>query len=110
MDFKDILIDLIIEKTHGSQKELAVEAGIPATTINSWIKNDTKPTYTQLIKLANFFNVPADLLLGRENYIGIKNYTNSFLSDDQKELLNLYNQMSFKEKNQLLGFAKALIY
>lgn len=62
-----------------------------------------------LVKLANFFEVSIDYLLCRENDMGIISLSTE-LSPDQSELLDLYNKMSFRDRNQLLGFAKGLVY
>ena len=47
-----------------NQRQLGLAAGIPATTISGWINANRMPDYYALIKLSQFFEVPADLLLG----------------------------------------------
>ena len=46
------------------QKELAKRLGVPATTLNSWETGKAEPRTDRLIKLADFFEVSVDYLLG----------------------------------------------
>ena len=107
MNFKEILIELINEKTNGSQKELAEQTGIPASTINCWLKKDTKPTYVQILKLADFFEVSVDYLLGRESDSGIVNI-NANLSDSEKELVCILRELDARHECKRQPFVQAL--
>lgn len=88
--------------------KLSTDLQIGNSTIYGWEKGQ-QPTADKLIKLADYFEVSTDYLLGRSNDVGIIE-TNANLTQDQQELLSLYNRMSFQDKNQLIGFAKALVY
>ena len=88
--------------------KLANDLQIGNSTIYGWEKGQ-QPTADKLIKLADYFEVSTDYLLGRSNDIGIIE-TNANLTADQNELLNLYNQMSMQSKNRLLGYAQSLVY
>ncbi len=92
-----------------TQKQLANE--IKSTDKNIWAYENSValPTLDTLTKLADFFEVSTDYLLGRSNDIGVIN-SNANLTTDETEILTLYRQMSFQDKNQLRGFAKALVY
>lgn len=48
------------------QKELASELDVTMQTISGWEINRTTPDYDMLVKIANFFNVSVDFLLGNE--------------------------------------------
>ena len=61
--FKEILLDLLNERGL-SQRQLSIQADIPTTTISGWITAGKLPDYNALIKLAKFFDVSADYLLG----------------------------------------------
>ena len=61
--FKDILLNLLKEKGI-NQRQLSIQADIPATTISGWLHADRLPDYNALKKLAVFFEVSADYLLG----------------------------------------------
>ena len=92
-----------------SQMQLAYLIQATQTQISKWENGTIEPNLTQLKQLANVLQVSTDYLLERENDIGVVEVYNE-LTQDQQELLNLYNKMSYRDKNQLLGFAKGLVY
>ena len=92
-----------------NKAKLIRATGITEGAIDGWMKRGSQPTADMLCKLADYFEVSTDYLLGRSNDVGIIE-TNANLTQDQQELLSLYNRMSFQDKNQLIGFAKALVY
>jgi len=49
-----------------SQAELAKELNLPRYTISDWEQGRAEPDTKMLKKLADFFEVPLDTLLGRE--------------------------------------------
>ena len=59
------------------QSDLAAATGIDQRTISNYETGKTSPDAYALIKLADFFNVSVDYLLGR---------TNSDLSTEQKRI------------------------
>lgn len=92
-----------------NDRQFALTSNIPYSTVRGWTYQKKLPDLEGLIKIADYFEVSTDYLLGRSNDVGIIE-TNANLTQDQQELLSLYNKMSFQDKNQLLGFAKALVY
>ena len=56
------------EKEELTQLELAKEIAIARPTITNWERGIREPSFDTLIKLAEFFDVSADYLLGREGY------------------------------------------
>lgn len=91
------------------QLELAKLINVSIQTISGYETGYAQPPIDILIKIADVLETTTDNLLGRTNDIGLVE-VHSELSQDQQELLSLYNKMSFQDKNQLLGFAKALVY
>ena len=52
---------------HGlTQKELAEQIGIKRNTYSDWENGESKPNYEGLEKIADFFNVSLDWLVGRK--------------------------------------------
>lgn len=49
-----------------SQKELAMILGVPSNTFNQWENGKREPDYEMLKRIADFFNVSTDYLIGRE--------------------------------------------
>lgn len=77
-------------------------------TISGYETGYAQPPIDILIKIADVLQVSTDYLLGRSNDIGIVEVQQN-LTEEQSELLALFDKMSFQEKNQLLGFAKTLV-
>ena len=90
------------------QKDIAILLNIGKGTISNW-EVRTEPSIEYLTKLAKYFEVSIDYLIGNSNEMGIIEI-DSNLSNDEQELINLYRRLSFGDKNQLLGFAKGLVY
>jgi len=51
-----------------SLRKLSSEIAIHHSTIANWERGFREPSFDTLIKLAEFFDVTADYLLGREGY------------------------------------------
>lgn len=57
-----------LRKTKGlTQKEIANRLGIARTTYAGYEQGEREPDYETLIKIADYFNVPVDYILGRSN-------------------------------------------
>lgn len=76
------LTELITEKGL-TISQLSKIVGIPSTTMYSW-QNGIQPTAEKLIKLADYFGVTIDYLVGRENEEGIVEINNEL--EKRKEL------------------------
>ncbi len=51
-----------------NQRELAAEIKVSQPTVAAWEKGDKEPLGTRIYRLAKFFGVSADYLLGLEDY------------------------------------------
>jgi transcriptional regulator with XRE-family HTH domain len=51
-----------------SQQGLADKIGVTQQCISEWEKGNIEPTLSNLIKLADFFDVAMDYLAGRKDY------------------------------------------
>ena len=110
----------LLQEQEITYAELAKRLSIPKGTISNWFNRKSEPTIGYVIKLADYFQVTTDYLLGREDYgTGIVEIRqpareNKVLDKDLDErlkfieeqflLLNIENQM------QVLGFIQALKY
>ena len=92
-----------------SQEELANAINVKNYTIGNWERDRAEPSIEAIMQMADYFEVSTDYILGRSNEIG-QVQTNANLEQDEVQLLDLYRQMNFQDKNQLIGFAKALVY
>lgn len=50
-----------------AQKEVAAYLGVTQTAVSDWERGEREPDFKTILKLANFFNVSVDYLLGRDN-------------------------------------------
>ena len=105
MEFRTRLLELIEEKAGGQQKIFAQMTDIPATTINCWITKNVKPTYTQIIKIADTFNITADYLLGRENDYGLVEVRNTN-TPKENEVLSLFNALDEAHQVMMIDIMK----
>ena len=86
------------------QREVAFACGITTAAYGSYEKGDREPTLETLSKLADFCGVTVDELLGR---------TPQLFDDarvERPEVLDLFEQLSAAEQQQVIGYMKGLIY
>lgn len=91
-----------------SQMAFAKLFGVSQQTIGSWETNRTSPDLESLSKLANFFNVSIDYLLGLTNipetidtYIAKQNNKQAIESQynaDEQNLIKKYRQLKAEDK------------
>ena len=105
MEFRTRLLELIEEKADGQQKIFAQMTDIPATTINCWITKNVKPTCTQIIKIADTFNITADYVLGRENDYGLVEVRNTN-TPKETEVLSLFNALDEAHQVMMIDIMK----
>lgn len=96
-----------------SQKELAERIGVSNVVLSRYELDDRKPDFDTLEKIADFFNVTTDYLLGRSDiknpeeitYAGIKNDEYAALTPYQKEVMDFFmnsESLSFHDKPENL--------
>ena len=98
-----------------SQMAFAKLFGVSQQTIGSWETNRTSPDLESLSKLANFFNVSVDYLLGLtdipytvDDYIAKqkkagKQPVDNQYSADERKIIDMYRQRSEKDKGKIEG-------
>lgn len=100
MTFGDILRELL-EDNNITQKQLAADLNIGATTIGNYIRGFREPDFEILKLLANYFKVTTDYLL---------NFQSGVTKDHgEDELLRLYRSLSIEQKDLLLEQGKLLV-
>ncbi|RNB52681.1 XRE family transcriptional regulator [Brevibacillus gelatini] len=76
MDFKTILgerVKVLRQTRKILQKDLAEEVGITKQSLSVFEKGSSSPSLDTLVKIANYFNVSVDYLLGRTDNPEINN-------------------------------------
>lgn len=113
MSFSILLKELRLEKAI-SQAKLAEILGLTQDSISLWEKGKSLPATPYLIKLADFFGVSTDYLLGRSDDFGsvilpASSPTAPALADDQKQLLDLYDRMTHQQKIRAIAYCEGLL-
>jgi len=83
-----------------SQYELAEKLEISQQTISKYELGLREPDNSTLIKIASFFNVSIDYLL---EYSSPKNLTIPLMSDEEKDLIRYYRQLSTFDTRWIMG-------
>ena len=89
-----------------TQKKLAEELNISAGNLCDWEKGRTEPDIEKLIKLADYFDVSLDALVGRET----PPVSSAELSEakNRYKLLTAYEKLSPTVQQKLLDFLETL--
>ena len=106
MEFKDRLIKLRKE-LNLTQEELAQKIGYTRTAISAWEIGRNEPSNADTIKLAEYFGVSTDFLLGKSD---IRNPENTDLDKLQIGLsAKDYSNISDEQLKQIKDFAKYVL-
>ena len=89
-----------------SAREAAKQIGVPPTTYHNWEKGEREPNSDMLIKLADFFGVSIDYMIGRSEERAAKHLTAA--TGEEDDLLRLFRRMSDDGKAALLAVARAI--
>ena len=92
-----------------STTAVCAEIGIAKTTVSYWRnKSSVIPKQDVLLKIANYFNVSVDYLLGEEDK---EKKTTDYdgLSDGEKELLELFNRVPESQRQMVLQMIRVAL-
>ena len=98
MQFIENLIKIMDERQITAY-QLEKDTGIKQATFGKW-KKGSQPTLDKILIILNYFQVSADELLDT-------NLTN--LSENDKELLELFHQLPEREQVKLIGKVEEII-
>ena len=88
-----------------TQKATAEKLGIPARTYSSYENGDREPNIEMLIKLADFFNVTADELIGHTAEQQL--FDNARI--EKPYYVRLFEAMSEMDKAKSVGYMEGLL-
>lgn len=100
------------------------EVDLPSSAISEWSKGKAKPSLDALTKIADYFGVSVDYLLGRtsigneinshntisgnNNIIGNGNCIGEKLTEQEIALIDIFGKLDVIKQAQLLSFAAEL--
>ena len=58
----------LMKEENLNQVRLAEKIGVKQNTISAWLSGKKEPSITSLRKLADFFDVSVDYIIGRKNF------------------------------------------
>ncbi|MBQ9782848.1 MAG: helix-turn-helix transcriptional regulator [Clostridia bacterium] len=104
------------EEKNLTQEALALAVGTSQRNIGRWENGINEPLYSQLLKLADFFNCSIDYLVGRtddETFIIKQNDRTvapmgDALTQDEKDLLKFYRGLNNVQKETVAVLAESL--
>lgn len=94
-------LENLLEERNLSQKQLSTELHIAPSTLNGYLRREREPDFTTLIKLAMYFNVSTDYLLGITTLRSPKNQSESY-NDEEGDLISIYRLLKPREQDYLL--------
>ena len=87
-----------------SQRELASIFKVSTGTVGNWEVGTREPDYTTLMKLANFFNVSVDYLLGADEH----RKEPDALTTEERRLLEGYREINAAGKKLVMQTVETL--
>lgn len=94
-------LHLLIEERGITQKQLAGELNMAASTLGGYMQDTSEPDFSTLKLLASYFDVSTDYLL---DYSCNNQYDNR-----TKELLRIFSSLSSEQKDLYLEQGKAFL-
>lgn len=82
-----------------TQKQLEIDGIVKQTTFIGW-KNGSQPALDKIVKIIQYFELTPNELFG---------YPNTELTDNDKELLELFHQLPEREQIKLIGKVEELV-
>lgn len=102
MEF-NIRLENLLEEKELTQKQLSLDLNIASSTINGYVKKNREPDFEMLIRLARYFDVTTDYLLG---LCPEKKPAPSTLNSNEATLIHLYRSIIPQRRELLLEQAK----
>ncbi len=94
-------LENLLEERNISQKQLSTELHIAPSTLNGYLRREREPDFTTLIKLATFFEVSTDYLLGITN-VRCPATPTDYYNDEEGDLVGIYRSLKSQEQDYLL--------
>ena len=105
------------EDSGDSQYTFADKFGVSQSTIGNWEAGKREPNFETLRKLADYFNVSTDYLLGKDSNVPTISIPQKeaplpvpMLGKDAQRLLDMYVELDKENKDQVMRYVTSLYY
>lgn len=85
-----------------TQVALAKTLGISQSAYRRYEVGEAEPDIDKLIKIADFYNVSIDYLVGRDGGTGL-----GYLSENETKMMEIFRQLKTSAQFKVMGFAQA---
>ena len=92
-------LERLLEEKELTQRQASKDLHIAATTLNGYIKGNREPDYGTLIRIAKYFNVSIDYLLGVSN---VRRSIEEPLDVREGDLVGIYRSLQPEKQDLLL--------
>lgn len=92
-------LEYLIDERDVTQRQVSDDLHIAASTLNGYIKGSREPDYGTLIRIATYFNVSTDYLLGVTN---VRKYSEEPLDVREGDLVGIYRSMQPDNQDLLI--------
>lgn len=99
MTFGDIL-KILRKNKKMTQSDLAKQLNVDRSTIGKWENDSSTPDFQKLLKIASFFDVETDFLLG--------NYKGKRRKEIMEKIVHIIYDLTSEEEEKLIEYAKFL--
>ena len=93
----------LLEERELSQKQLASDLNISPSTVGNYIQNTREPDFNSLRRIAEYFGVTCDYLLG------CTSGSEERLSGEERELLRIFRALDGESRDLMLEQGRAIL-
>lgn len=106
-----LIIANLLDKHETSQKEFAAALDVTESTVSMWKQQKRKPDIDMIKKIAIYFDVPTDYLLGmpKKNYTYPSNEKEDIIDEKTQNILTAFAQLSDDNKDIAIGEVKKIL-
>ncbi len=87
-----------------SDKDVEKGAGIANSSISQWRRGNCKPSLMNIVRLADYFEVSSDYLLGLSDRRERMDACSTHLAEDEAQILELYRGFDVKDRFRVIHY------
>lgn len=94
-----------------NQTIVAQSLNLPYFTLGKWEQGRAEPSADDLVRLADYYDVSVDYLLGREDDFGVIRSQNAApaLDKDEQELIENFRELNRLQKQKILAYTEGML-